>query len=221
VNIKKSFVFLHILLLTSKLASEKPTYPNVICRENRTTVQVVKQVQPKVYAEFGISIGCTALEVAKILPKSSQIYLFDFHDKVENVKNKLNNAGFTNVHIYGNSYKLRDSYNWSLMELLEKHKEPIFDYVFLDGMHTWETDALAFLLIDKLLKPGGYIDFDDYNWNLATSPTLAPKVFPLTKELYTDEQIKVRSVGKILDLLVRRDTRYQEVVKNKVFRKIK
>ena len=39
---------------------------------------------------------------------------------------------------------------------------PIFDYVFIDGAHTWMLDALAFLLVDRLLRVGGYVDFDDY-----------------------------------------------------------
>jgi len=93
--------------------------------------------------------------------------------------------------------------------------------VFLDGAHTWAHDALAFFLADRLLRPGGHIDFDDFDWSLARSPTLRPSVFPRTAEDFTEEQIECRQVESILDLLVRRDARYVEVVPNKIFRKIR
>jgi hypothetical protein len=42
--------------------------------------------------------------------------------------------------------------------------DPCLDFVFIDGSHTWEVDGFAFLLVDKLLKPGGWILFDDLYW---------------------------------------------------------
>ena len=112
-----------------------------------------------------------------------------------------------------------DSYNWSLMRLLAKHDGPVFDYVFLDGAHTWALDALAFCLIDRLLIPGGYVDFDDYSWTLAGSPSMRPEVFPDVRRLYSDEQINQAQIALVADLLVRRDPRYSEVVPDKIFRK--
>ena len=40
-------------------------------------------------------------------------------------------------------------------QLRDGRIEPVFDFVFLDGAHTWDADGLAFLLVDRLLKPGG------------------------------------------------------------------
>lgn len=69
------------------------------------------------------------------------------------------------------------SYTWELMRLLEQQREgrgtrPRFDFAFIDGAHSWETDGLAFFLVDKLLKPGGWILFDDVHWTFAGSPTM-------------------------------------------------
>jgi hypothetical protein len=58
---------------------------------------------------------------------------------------------------------------------------------------------LTFFLVDRLLEVGGYIDFDDYNWSLAISPTLAPDKFPRTLEMYTSEQIEDRQVKRVVD----------------------
>jgi hypothetical protein len=127
--------------------------------------------------------------------------------------------GHRNVTAHPNTRKVFDSYNWSLMELLRDGDGPAFDYVFIDGAHTWALDALAFLLVDRLLAPGGYVDFDDYHWTLARSPSMSPEAFPPTSKLYTEEQIAERQVALVVDLLVRPDGRYDEVVENKIFRK--
>lgn len=85
----------------------------------------------------------------------------------------LNLEGFNNIKTFGSSYKKLDSYNWHLLSLWQNYKQPIFDYVFLDGAHSFPVDALAFFLIDMLLKKGGIIDFDDYNcthaWHIETN----------------------------------------------------
>src|SRR4029077_2715703 len=118
-----------------------------------------------------------------------------------------------------NTRRLMDSYNWSLMRLLAEYRDPVFDYVFVDGAHTWAHDALAFCLVDRLLLPGGYLDFDDYRWTLRDSPSMNPDAFPEVEELYTDDQIDTAQVALIVDLLVKRDPRYEEVIPNKIFRK--
>jgi hypothetical protein len=105
------------------------------------------------------------------------------------------------------------------MNLLSGNSAPLFEYVYLDGAHTWAVDALAFCLIDRLLKPDGYVDFDDYDWTIDASPSINPRVFPVMRRLHTEEQMTTPQVKLIVDLLVRRDPRYEEVVPNKVFRK--
>lgn len=206
-------------------ASEEISYPTTVhCPKNQWTIAQVKKIRPKVYAEFGISDGATVLEIAKVLPSDGEIYLFDFYDKVATVAARLRDAGFGRVHAFGNSYKYRDSYNWSLLQVLESATEPIFDYVYLDGLHMWETDALTFFLVNKLLRPEGYIDFDDYGWKMINSKTCGPQYFPLHAKMWTTEQMNTPCVKKIVDLLVVRDDRYEFVAKsgrNRLFKKIR
>jgi predicted O-methyltransferase YrrM len=99
----------------------------------------------------------------------------------------------------------RSSYTWELMRLVEERTEgevthPLFDFCFLDGAHTWETDGLAFLLVDRLMKPDRWIVFDDVNWTLGSSPTLrdTSRVKALAPEERTTPHVR-----KIIDLLVR------------------
>jgi predicted O-methyltransferase YrrM len=186
---------------------------------NGQTVEFFAASGCRLYAELGIYEGDTALAIARSLDGSGEVHLFDFEDRVEAVAARLRQAGYENVFSHANSRRLLDSYNWSLMRLLAEARGPIFDYVFVDGAHTWAHDALAFLLVDRLLLPGGYVDFDDYTWTLRNSPSMNPAVFPEVERLYTDDQIDAAQVALVVDLLVRLDAGYEEVATNKIFRK--
>jgi predicted O-methyltransferase YrrM len=186
---------------------------------NAETVEFFAASACRRYAELGVYQGDTALAIAACLGGHGELHLFDFEDRVELVARRLREAGHENVFAHPNTRRVMDSYNWSLMRLLARHCEPIFDYVFVDGAHTWAHDALGFCLVDRLLVPGGYVDFDDYGWTLRDSPSMNPEAFPEVEELYTHDQIGTAQVALVVDLLVKRDPRYEEVVPNKIFRK--
>ena len=104
---------------------------------------------------------------------------------------------------------VESSYNWTLMHLLERQKaatadgrqaiEPCFDLCFIDGAHSWETDALGFTLVDLLMRPDRWIIFDDLDWTYASSPSLrdSESVSVMSVEQRTTAQIR-----KVVDLLV-------------------
>jgi predicted O-methyltransferase YrrM len=186
---------------------------------NRVTVDAVRETGSRVYGELGVYLGGTAEAVAAELDGDGAIHLFDFEDRVVPVAERLAAQGHRNVVAHPNTRRVFDSYNWSLMMLLRDGNGFRFDYVFIDGAHTWALDALAFTLVDRLLAPGGYVDFDDYTWTLARSPSMNPEAFPQTRRLYTDEQIDAAQVALVVDVLVRGDDRYEEVLENKIFRK--
>jgi predicted O-methyltransferase YrrM len=190
-----------------------------VAAANAGTVAFFAQSGCRRYAEIGVYKGHTALAIAELLAGDGEIHLFDYEDRVAAVAAQLRAAGHDNVVTHPNSRRLMDSYNWSLMQVLAARGEGCLDYVFLDGAHTWVHDALAFFLADRLLAPGGYLDVDDYAWTLRASPSMNPQAFPDVERLYSDEQIDTRQVALVVDLLIRTDERYEELVENKVFRK--
>jgi predicted O-methyltransferase YrrM len=171
-------------------------------------------------AEIGVGIGATTVAVCRLLDNRGHFHLFDYAEKLTKLQAELAALGFTNLECLGNSRRHWDSYNWSLLALIERESGPIYDYVYVDGAHTVLHDALAFYLIDQLLKPGGCINFDDYYWSFATSPGLNPQRNPKILEFLTEEQIKAKQVKLVVDVLVARHPRYECVEKNKVYRKV-
>jgi predicted O-methyltransferase YrrM len=101
------------------------------------------------------------------------------------------------------------SYNWRLMRFLEQDPAPRFDLCYLDGAHTWHTDALAFFLVDRLLKPGGWIIFDDLDWTI-TGSTLT-RGLEAARRLPVDEQT-TPGVRKVYDLLVKPHPGYHNFI---------
>jgi hypothetical protein len=186
---------------------------------NAKTMEFLSSTDSRTIAEIGVDQGATSEAILDWLDGRGVLHLFDFDDRLSSVAEHLRGKGLTNFVTHGNSRRMLDSYNWSLMTLLQESPAPFFDYIYLDGAHTWPIDALAFFLVDLLLKPGGYIDFDDYYWTIDGSPTVNPRVYPRMREMYTDEQMQTRQVASIVELLVRRPGRYEEVVPNKIFRK--
>lgn len=99
----------------------------------------------------------------------------------------------------------RTSYTWQLMKMLDQPSPPQFDFCFIDGAHSWAVDGFAFLLVDKLLKPGGWLLFDDLNWTYSTSFGLknSKMVATMSEEERITPQIK-----KVYELLVKPHPNY-------------
>ena len=226
-NIHRRMLAIRVRNLLSCIAgyfgSERANSPRAgaIWGPNEETMGFIKSISVLNIAEIGVYRGYTSLEFAKYLNGKGELHIFDYEDRANAVRNNLAALGFGNVKAFGSSYKLLNSYNWSLSKLIEQHDIPIYDYVFIDGAHTFAIDGLAFYLLDRLLKVGGYMDFDDYNWTLGASPSMRPEVFPQTAKLFTCEQIETPQVAMIINLLVRKTGRYDEIVPNKIFKKMR
>lgn len=87
------------------------------------------------------------------------------------------------------------SYNWYLNRRIREQTrdagvcEPYLDFCFFDGAHRWVDDGLAFFLVDKLLKPGGWLLFDDLSWKIEAD------------DVHESER-SVAGVQEVFDLLV-------------------
>lgn len=118
---------------------------------------------------------------------------------VETLLEKLGLRELVDVHYEPNSYL------WRLMKMLEKHQEPIFDLCYLDGAHNWFVDGFAFFLVDRLLKPGGWMVLDDLNWRYSDSPTFRGSK---TLEEMPIDEAECFQIRKVFELLIQRQPGY-------------
>jgi predicted O-methyltransferase YrrM len=178
--------------------------------------QVLAQNPEPVLCEVGIGIGATTSAICRLLDNRGEFHLFDYSSRLDDLKPDLDGLGFHNVVYHGNTRRKLDSYNWALAKMLQARRAsggpaPVFDFVFLDGGHAFHHDAPAAMLLKELLKPGGVILFDDYDWSFAVSPTLRPSVYPGILELYTEDQIETAHVQLICDLFMDHDEDYTKI----------
>jgi predicted O-methyltransferase YrrM len=194
------------------------SYPEKLActKANKITLECIAATGVKNVAEIGVYQGHTSVEIAKLLPEDGALHLFDYEDLVQEVAERCRAVARCPVFAHSNSRQVKDSYNWSLMRLLKQNDAPMFDYVFIDGAHTWDADALSFLLADRMLVPGGYVDFDDYDWTIAGSKAM--QEFEPIKGWYTEQQTQTKQVALVVELLAKRMD-YREIHTNKIFRK--
>jgi len=103
----------------------------------------------------------------------------------------------------------RSSYTWHLMAMLEEERAPRFDLCYFDGGHTWDATGFAFFLVDRLLRPGGWVIFDDLDFTydgLRGTPDWS------WIERLPAEERSTRQVRKVYDLLVTRHDDYEGFV---------
>jgi predicted O-methyltransferase YrrM len=61
------------------------------------------------------------------------------------------------------------SFTWELGRMITAEPRPQFDLCYFDADHTWEGTGFGFVLVDMLLRPGGWIVFDDLEWTMEAS----------------------------------------------------
>lgn len=91
------------------------------------------------------------------------------------------------------------SFTWELRRLLAQSPRPEFDLCYIDGAHTWDGAGFSFLLVDVLLKPGGWVIFDDLDWSISRSPAATKDAKRYSQYSEEEKQAKqVRDVWQIL-----------------------
>ena len=105
-------------------------------------------------------------------------------------------------------------YNWLLADLIESRMQDpgssleCVDFCFIDGAHTWRDDGLAFFLVHRVLRPGGWVLFDDLTFTFANSHWAGPRLGAMTKA-----ERQTPQVGRVFELLVEPHPGYDVIVR--------
>jgi predicted O-methyltransferase YrrM len=108
------------------------------------------------------------------------------------------------------------SYTWWLRDRIAERTldgtvEPLFDFAFLDGSHSWTMDGFSVYLIEKLLKKNGWLLLDDLDWtcadNYAERPPSAPASHP-----FSDAEWEAPHIRSVLELIVKQHPAFVEII---------
>jgi predicted O-methyltransferase YrrM len=175
--------------------------PNMTLEQGREITDFIRKNELRNCLELGFNRGVSSAYIAHAVMSlgSGRVVAIDREEARQrdpNINTVLSLAGVPDdvMEVY---FEPR-SYNWRLMRFLEEGRAGSFDFVYLDGAHTWEVDGLASYLAVVLLRPGGWILFDDLTWSFEKSTIINE---PWVQALPKDERATAQ-VRKVWDLLV-------------------
>lgn len=157
---------------TEEICRELGNIPYMKYRQAEIIKSIIMENNFRNAIEVGFYHGKSSVLIASIFEEIGEGHLTTFdleiaREKDPNIIQLLND--------YNLSHRVTPvfcerSYTWELAKIIKDTKEPVFDFCYLDGAHTWDNTGFGFFLIDILLKPGGIIIFDDLNWTINKSP---------------------------------------------------
>lgn len=125
---------------------------------------IIREVSPQVYLEVGLAFGVSAIVAGRALRDASINYRHHVIDPVQN----------------GGAWRglgLRNLRSEGLIDHVTFHEEPSeialpklldagqqLDMAFIDGWHTFDHALVDFFFINRMLRVGGVVVFDDANW---------------------------------------------------------
>ena len=183
--------------------------PHMSISQSKEITSFILEHQPQNILELGFRHGVSTCYMAGALDELGRgnITTIDLISALRvdpNIESLLSTLGLSE---FVTIFYEPTSYIWRLMKMLEEDPSPRFDLCYIDGAHNWFTDGFAFFLVDRLLKPGGWIIFDDLDWTYESSPSL--KNTDKVKNMPLDEKITPQ-VRKIYEILVKPHPAYDK-----------
>ena len=150
---------------------------NMTPEQGRRIYDHVRRTQPHEILELGTSFGVSAAYTAAALDANGEGRVTTVDHVRSNSPDELLSRLDPAVAGRIDFVRIPDSsYTWWLKEQVAARSddsgncEPCYDFVFLDGAHNWTVDGLSVVLIEKLLRPGGWLLLDDLNWVPRSDP---------------------------------------------------
>jgi len=176
----------------------------------------ILQQRPRQSLELGFAHGTSSCYVAAALDElgEGRLTSVDLERAREWQKPSIEELlAETGLESYVAVQRERTSYTWFLKKQIEERTvnyrcDPVYDFCFIDGAKHWTIDGFAFFLVDKLLKQGGWLLFDDLAWTRADLPYESLDYISF-QEMGKDE-IAAAHIDHVFRLLVMQHPSYAE-----------
>lgn len=183
--------------------------------QGRIVFEHVRSTHARDVLELGTAHGVGAAYMAAALPPGGRLTTVDFsgarYDPAP--ETVLARAGVADRVEVVRRYS---SYTWWLKEAIAARTdahgnvEPCFDFAYLDGAKNWTVDGLAVVLVEKLLRPGGWLLLDDLGWTYAQDPGREATDGVVHRELSEPERTEPH-VRAVFDLIVAQHPSFTEL----------
>jgi predicted O-methyltransferase YrrM len=180
--------------------------------QGRVIFDHIAGTQPRAALELGTAHGVGAAYIAAALPEGARLTTVDFEGASYDPgpETVLARAGVAERVDVVREYS---SYTWWLRTRVAERSdpdgnvEPLYDFVYLDGSKNFTVDGLAVVLVEKLLRPGGWLLMDDLYWRYGDDRDETDGV--VHRSLSAEER-SVPHLKEVFDLIVRQHPAFTE-----------
>ncbi len=82
------------------------------------------------------------------------------------------------------------------MKMFEEDLQPQLDFCYIDGTHSWDVSGFGFLLVDRLLVPGGWVHFDGLDWTFSSMIKPGVETRPWLVQ-FTPDELEAPQIRKV------------------------
>lgn len=161
------------------------------------------RIEPADVLEIGFHKGRSSCYIASVLEEMGRGHLttIDRRGALEHdpsIHDTLSRTGL--AHRVTPIFAER-SYTWELGRMIRSDPRPAFDLCYFDGGHTWDMTGFGLLLVDALLRPGGWIVFDDLDWSIEGSIARRPESRRKSFASYSEDERTAKPVRMVWETL--------------------
>jgi len=127
-------------------------------------LQILLELKPSVTLEIGLAYGISAMVICSTLENISSnrhIIIDPYQSSQSGYRGiglfNLQRAGFERL------IEFHETFSYIALPQIEANGQKI-DFAFIDGCHTFDFVLVDFFYIDKILREGGIVVFDDADW---------------------------------------------------------
>lgn len=192
-----------------------------ISRENaRLLYDAIIEGERRRLLELGFAHGAATCVMAAALDElgDGELVAVDLesarHWQQPSIEELLARAGLSQ---YVTIVRQPTSYTWYLRDELRARVDaggPLesFDLCIIDGPKNWTIDGAAFLMADRLLRPGALVVFDDVDWTYAQADGRRDETDGIVHRELSDAERCTPHVREIAELLVMQHASYGDFV---------
>jgi predicted O-methyltransferase YrrM len=124
--------------------------------------ETIRKARPRVSLEVGCAYGISSLYICEALREvnaAKHIIMDPYqHSEWEGIGlSNLRRAGYLDI------VDFHEAASYQCLSRLAEDRVTV-DFAFIDGSHIFDDVFVDFVLIDKLLRPGGIVILDDLSW---------------------------------------------------------
>lgn len=195
--------------------------PYIAPRDARHLYDMILKERPEHILELGIAHGTATCIMAAALHELGRgtvtaVDLIEVADAFRpSAEEQLAETGLEG---YARVVRMQTGYNWFLHDEIAANTRngictPCYDLCIIDGPKNWTIDGAAFFMADKLLRPNGWMVFDDYGWTHDSVSGLRDATDGIAHRDLSREERSTPHIREVFELLVRQHPDYGEFVR--------